>query len=64
MYRTFRSLLFKLDAETAHQLTLRCIRLGGLPPFDSLLRWIFAAPAKPVDVFGLHFPNPVGLAAG
>jgi dihydroorotate dehydrogenase len=64
MYSFFRPLLFKLDPETAHLLTLKLIRLGAFPPLNLILRTIYAAPGQPVDVFGLHFPNPVGLAAG
>jgi dihydroorotate dehydrogenase len=64
MYSLVRPLLFKLDPETAHQLTLQLIRLGRYQPLNSLLRAIYAVPEKPVNVFGLHFRNPVGLAAG
>jgi dihydroorotate dehydrogenase len=64
MYPFFRSLLFRLDPETAHHLTLQLMRLGGLEPIHSILRLFFAAPAKPVNVFGWTFRNPVGLAAG
>ncbi|WP_262031530.1 quinone-dependent dihydroorotate dehydrogenase [Microvirga sp. Mcv34] len=50
--------LHALDAETAHQLTIRGLSLMPASP----------APADDarlsVDVFGRHFPNPVGLAAG
>lgn len=66
MYRRFfRPLLFRLDPETAHGLTLNLLRLAGS---FSLMRWLlealYAAPEKPVEVFGLRFKNPVGLAAG
>lgn len=65
MYKYLRSLLFRLDPETAHQLTLYAIRLAGNFP---LSRWfltqVYKAPAKPVQAFGLTFKNPVGLAAG
>jgi dihydroorotate dehydrogenase len=64
MYPFFRSLLFRLDPETAHQLTLRLMRIGGIEPIHSILRAMYAAPSKPVDAFGLTFKNPVGLAAG
>jgi dihydroorotate dehydrogenase len=65
MYKFFRSLLFRLDPETAHQLTLQTIRLAGDFPLSNwLLRQIFRAPSKPVHAFGLTFKNPVGLAAG
>ena len=64
MYSFFRPLLFKLDPETAHHLTLQLIRLGAYQPLNFLLRAMYTAPGKPVEAFGLHFPNPVGLAAG
>lgn len=64
MYRFFRPLLFRLDPENAHHLTLQLLRLGGLPPFSAMLRAMYTAPEKPVDAFGLKFKNPVGLAAG
>jgi len=65
MYPFFRSLLFRLDPELAHQLTLQAIRLAGnFPPTNWLLRGLYKAPPKPVQAFGLTFKNPVGLAAG
>ncbi len=65
MYPFFRSLLFRLDPELAHQLTLQTIRLAGnFPPSRWLLRQLYKAPLKPVEAFGLTFKNPVGLAAG
>lgn len=65
IYPLFRSLLFKLDPETAHHLTLQLVRMAGLvPPSRWLLEWMFSAPSKPVHAFGLNFRNPVGLAAG
>jgi dihydroorotate dehydrogenase len=65
MYPVFRSLLFRLDPEQAHSLTLRLIRLAGqLPPARGLVQRLFAAPQHPVEAFGLRFSNPVGLAAG
>jgi len=64
MYPFFRSLLFRLDPETAHQLTLQLMRIGGVEPIRSILRTMYSAPSKPVTAFGLTFKNPVGLAAG
>ena len=57
-YSLLRPALFMLDAERAHQLSLSGLKL--LP---------FAAPAKPggplgIEVAGLRFPNPLGMAAG
>ncbi len=59
-YALIRPLLFRLDAERAHGLTLglldQAARLG-LPP-------VRPVPSAPARVMGLDFPNPVGLAAG
>ena len=50
-----------LPAEAAHNLAILGLRLT--PP--SLLRATFGVtPQKPTKLFGLTFPNPVGLAAG
>ena len=60
LYRFFRPLLFKLDAETAHTFSLKAACLfqsAGL----SINR---CYPCEPKEVMGLNFPNPVGLAAG
>ncbi len=57
-----RPLLFRLDPETAHHLTL-----GGLKAAHALgLGGLIAKhpPDDPRTVMGLTFPNPVGLAAG
>ena len=65
MYPFFRSLLFRLEPELAHQLTLQAIRVAGkFPPSYWVLRQLFKAPPQPVRAFGLNFKNPVGLAAG
>ena len=58
-YALARPLLFALDAETAHELTI-----AGLHRFGCLLPEPPAAPQKPVRIMGLDFPNRVGLAAG
>jgi dihydroorotate dehydrogenase len=65
MYRLFRPLLFRLDPERAHALTLEVLRAAQFFPFTLwLLNFIYKAPQKPVHAFGLTFKNPVGLAAG
>lgn len=53
-----RPLIHKLDAETAHRLTVAA--LAAAPP----LRPASDSPLLSVEAFGLRFPNPVGLAAG
>lgn len=60
-YDLIRPLLFSLDAETAHHLTLRLLNLAGrwLPPAERP-----AKGAQPARVMGLEFPNRIGLAAG
>ncbi len=65
--RLAEGVLFRLgrgDAEVAHETTLRWLaRLAHRP---ALLRRLHAryATQAPVDVFGVRFANPVGLAAG
>jgi len=62
MYDLLRSLMFKLPAETSHDLALDMIGAAGrLRLADKLVRPV---PAQPVEVMGLTFDNPVGLAAG
>ena len=65
MYSVIRPLLFRLDPESAHRLTLSLLRLAG---FFAPARWILQAmyfcQPKPVVAFGYQFTNPVGLAAG
>ena len=59
-----RPLLFSLDPETAHHVTMRV--LGRASHFDVALRplRLFRPTSKPITLFGLNFPNPIGLAAG
>lgn len=67
MYRFFRPLLFCLQPETIHHLTMRLLRcLHYVPGARALLRAIYTrrSPALEREVLGLKFPNPIGLAAG
>jgi len=61
-YSLLRSALFRLDAESSHELALKLISRLGPSPLGGLL----AARQRhsPVRAMGLEFPNPVGLAAG
>ena len=62
LYKFARPLLFSLDAETAHELTLGALQRGHEL---GIAGWIAAHVAPlPVTVMGLRFANPVGLAAG
>ena len=61
-YALTRPLLFGMDPETAHELTIASLaRTQG-----SALRWAYsnARVDDPVELAGLNFPNRVGLAAG
>lgn len=62
MYALARPLLFRLDAERAHQLSLKAIEAAYRCGFEPLVA-VRPAPL-PVKAFGITFPNPVGLAAG
>jgi len=67
MYQTIRPLLFKIDPERIHGVTLQLIQLAGqLPPTYALLKRMFEVddPRLEVEAFGLKFKNPIGLAAG
>src|SRR5437870_4000071 len=62
--RLVRPLLFSLEAETAHHFTIASLRRAS--QFDLALRALrrFTPPSNPKTLFGLTFPNPIGLAAG
>ena len=63
MYALLRKLLFRLDAEFSHHLVFSLLRaLYRLPGVSRLMR--AHVPALPIEVMGLKFSNPVGLAAG
>ncbi|WP_027897154.1 quinone-dependent dihydroorotate dehydrogenase [Zestomonas thermotolerans] len=62
MYDLARKLLFQLSPETSHELSIDLIGAGGRLGLNRLL--CKAPRALPVNVMGLEFPNPVGLAAG
>src|SRR3954463_12754369 len=58
LYPLLRPLIFALDAERAHRLTVAALKrlpAGAAPVPD---------PVLAINVAGLPFPNPIGLAAG
>jgi dihydroorotate dehydrogenase len=61
LYALTRPLLFSLDAEAAHNLTLPALRSAAAL---GLTRAVRKPAADPRKVMGISFPNPVGLAAG
>ncbi len=62
MYSHIRDLLFRLNPETSHDLSLDL--LGAAERLKILGLFAETIPANPVKVMGLNFSNPVGLAAG
>lgn len=61
-YSLARKFLFQLDAEKSHYLALNLLKLGTFPWLTK--RRLANFPQRPVKLWGLTFPNPVGLAAG
>lgn len=61
LYRLLRPLLFSLDPEQAHLFAINTLRFLQVSPLGS-------APLRNTrlgqELWGLHFPNPIGLAAG
>ena len=55
-----RPLLFALDAEQAHGLTIRMLKPANKLPFNLAT----GDPRLRIKAFGLDFPNPLGMAAG
>jgi dihydroorotate dehydrogenase len=69
MYKSlFRPLLFHLNPERVHELTLQVLRfLGSFPLVKRVVQTQFDAHSQvsvTTEAFGLKFANPVGLAAG
>lgn len=62
MYQHIRDVLFRFDAETSHELSLDL--LGAAERLRLLGLFAPKVASNPVQVMGLTFDNPVGLAAG
>jgi dihydroorotate dehydrogenase len=62
LYTIARPILFGMDAETAHEITMRGLSAPGA---QHLLRLQCGTTVQdPIELMGLRFPNRVGLAAG
>jgi dihydroorotate dehydrogenase len=65
-YRHFaRPILFTQDAESIHERTMRMLGWAGRHELVcEAMNSFLGAQGLPIELFGLRFPNPVGLAAG
>ena len=65
-YPLTRRVLFRLEPETAHEMSLRLLRnVAAVPGLRSAVGIASRVPkSEPVTAFGLVFPNHIGLAAG
>ncbi len=59
--KLIRPMLFRLDAEKAHEFGIHALKAGLAAPYYSDNR---NSHIGPVERFGLKFPNPIGVAAG
>ncbi len=67
MYQVVKTILFWMDPEKAHNFTFKIIRLVlRIPGVKNIWRSVYVVEHKSLEreVFGISFPNPVGLAAG
>ncbi len=63
--QAIRPRLFKFNAEEIHGRTLHALNWVSRNEFAcDAMQTFLAAPPLPTTLFGLHFPNPIGLAAG
>lgn len=69
LYRNVgKPVFFRIDPEKAHHLVIGGLhKAAKMPGGVSLLNKLYGVPETPdmaMDLFGIHFPTPVGLAAG
>jgi len=66
LYQWIRRVFFLFDAEAVHYFVMGLLQLGcGLKPVRALLKKMYSRDTEwPATVWGLQFPNRVGLAAG
>ena len=61
MFFKLRSLIFKIDPETAHNIAIKALKLNFLPEYKKILESEEILNCK---LFGKKINNPIGLAAG
>ena len=65
LYQGFlRPLIFLFDSEKAHHLMMQTLASMSATPILLRPLYRFRPPRNPTTVFGLNFPNRIGLAAG
>jgi len=67
IYNVFRSFVFLLPAEKAHYFTVGLLKITLKLPFSKFIfKKLFCVESPLIEqtIFGLTFPNPIGLAAG
>ncbi|WP_387304021.1 quinone-dependent dihydroorotate dehydrogenase [Helicobacter pylori] len=67
LYSLLKKYLFSLDAEDAHEKVCKILKMLSSSPFLCSLidsQWGYKNPKLENGILGLHFPNPLGLAAG
>ena len=65
LYSLIRKAIFSLDAENAHDLTIKLLKIVGNSPLNPLIKSVLACPhGSEKNVMGIKFKNPIGLAAG
>ena len=66
-HKLIKPILFLFDPEKAHYFSFFMIKLlSAIPVVPSIIRSLYQVkhPSLELEVFGLKFSNPVGLAAG
>lgn len=67
MYSIIRNILFRIDAEKVHYMVMNTMnRAYSIAPVRGILRSVFVSKKRGLErtLWGITFPNPVGLAAG
>ena len=67
MYALLKPIIFRIQPENAHELTMKLLQFAcSIPGLSWVLKRWYSVNSKglTVEVAGLEFPNPVGLAAG
>ncbi len=67
LYSLLKKYFFSLDAEDAHEKVCKILKVLSSSPFLCRLidsQWGYKNPKLENEILGLHFPNPLGLAAG